>query len=98
MIEMMTVPKHYVCVIHKYGPMAFPDKVRSFHKQLVPLLTLTWQTKAAVKNTLKALNNDQTVFIPTPYTPTLPSVIPPYPPSPRPIAKGRKRKSPEDDD
>ncbi|KAI9466439.1 hypothetical protein BDB00DRAFT_880652 [Zychaea mexicana] len=74
------------------------DQIEAFYKQLVPLLVLTWQTKAAVKKTLKALKDDQTVFIPTPHIPTLPSVIPPCPPSPRPVSKGKKRKSPEEDD
>ncbi|KAI9479511.1 hypothetical protein BDB00DRAFT_943432 [Zychaea mexicana] len=98
MVEMMSIPKHYVCIVHKFGPMAFPDQIEAFYKQLVPLLTLTWQTKAVVKKTLKALSNDQTVFIPTPLTPTPPSVIPPCPPSPRVVSKGTKRKSPEEDD
>ncbi|KAI7854018.1 hypothetical protein BDC45DRAFT_535895 [Circinella umbellata] len=96
MIEMITIPKHYVCIMHKYGPMPFPDSIDAFYKQLTPLLTLTWQTKAIVKNSLKAIQSDQTVFIPTPDIPNPPSVIPPCPPSP--LSKGKKRQFFDEDD
>ncbi|KAI9274533.1 hypothetical protein BDA99DRAFT_241974 [Phascolomyces articulosus] len=98
MVETMTIPKHYVCILNKFGPMPFPDKIESFYKQLIPLLTLTWQTKAAVKNTLKAINDNQTMFIPTSDIPAPPSVIPPCPPSPRPVSKAQKRKFIDADD
>ncbi|KAI9274534.1 hypothetical protein BDA99DRAFT_555957 [Phascolomyces articulosus] len=57
MVEMITIPKHYVCILNKY-----------------------------------ATNDDQTIFIYTSDIPTPPSVIPPCPPSPRPVSKAQKRK------
>ncbi|KAI9274531.1 hypothetical protein BDA99DRAFT_533164 [Phascolomyces articulosus] len=41
MVEMITIPKHYVCILNKYGPISFPDKTKSFYKHSMPSLILT---------------------------------------------------------
>ncbi|KAI9272829.1 hypothetical protein BDA99DRAFT_432745 [Phascolomyces articulosus] len=82
-VKLMDVPSGNICRLHTLGPMPFPRTPETFYKDFIPLVTLVWQCKTLLKETLGALNTDNSVFIPTIDDPVPTSIIPSCIPSPK---------------
>ena len=61
----MDIPTGNICRVYTLSPMPFSLTPDTFHKDLVPLVTLVWQCKALLKETFQFINTDNNVFIST---------------------------------
>ncbi|KAI7852639.1 hypothetical protein BDC45DRAFT_184200 [Circinella umbellata] len=82
-VKLMDVPSGNICRLYTLGSMPFPRTPETFYKDFIPLVTLVWQCKTLLKETLGALNTDNSVFIPTIDDPVPTSKIPYCIPSPK---------------
>lgn len=83
MVKVMDIPSGNICRVYTLGPMQFPLDPDTFYNGVIPLITLVWQCKALLKETLQFLNTDSNIFIPTINDPVPTSTIPPCIPSPK---------------
>ncbi|KAI9488816.1 hypothetical protein BDB00DRAFT_846706 [Zychaea mexicana] len=82
-VKLMDIPSGNACRVYTLGPMPFPLIPETFFKNFIPLVTLVWQCKTLLKETLQCLNTDNNIFIPTIDDPIPTSTIPPCIPSPK---------------
>ncbi|KAI9488776.1 hypothetical protein BDB00DRAFT_771930, partial [Zychaea mexicana] len=93
-IKIMDLPRGNVCRLYSFAAMEFPLTAETFYKGFVPLLTLVWQCKSLLKATLKSVQEDDDMFIPTIEMLSRQPTIPACMTSPR----SKKRKAVEKDE
>ncbi|KAI7851362.1 hypothetical protein BDC45DRAFT_445750, partial [Circinella umbellata] len=85
-VKLVDIPSGNACRLYTLGPKAFPCTAATFYKYFIPLITVVWQCKSLLKQTLQNLNNDNALFVPTIENPVPKSTIPPC------IHSSKKRK------
>ncbi|KAG2219126.1 hypothetical protein INT45_000498 [Circinella minor] len=85
-VKLIDIPSGNACRLYTLGPMAFPCTAATFYKYFIPLVTIVWQCKSLLKQTLRNLNDDDVLFVPTIENPAPKSTIPPC------IHSSKKRK------
>ncbi|KAI9495808.1 hypothetical protein BDB00DRAFT_759640, partial [Zychaea mexicana] len=85
-LYILDCPNSSVVRIKKFGLYEFPSSVEQFSKMFIPLLSLVWQAKTIMKNTLAIINDDDDIVLPTDDG-LIPSPIPPCMPSPKASSK-----------
>ncbi|KAI9272830.1 hypothetical protein BDA99DRAFT_499349 [Phascolomyces articulosus] len=82
-VKLMDVPTGNICRLYTLGPMPFPLVPDELYKRIVPLITLVWQCKTLLKETLNAIKSDDNIVIPTIDDPIPTSTIPSCIPTPK---------------